>query len=313
MTTVVNSADAPYLLRSLFSVAWLCRMARLHGRLTYLTRRGDTATVRRNIESVFGGTRSAGEIETLTRQFFEYKRVRGVLLAMSPRLSQDEMERVVAIEGLEHLDAALSEKRGVILLGSHLNSLSGFLATVFLRRRGYDVQAAIPENRDPWPTSALGRAMARRFKTQPVTELIGAFYAQFNIRPIVRRLADNVIVTQTGDGLHAARFVRVEFLGRQVPFPTGMESVAQLTGAVVVPMFTVGPPDRLRIILEEPWMVERDGNGDAALRDRVAAYARRLEHHLVTNIPCWEHWLIEDTLTTIATWPERPLRERYEV
>jgi lauroyl/myristoyl acyltransferase len=184
---------------------------------------------------------------------------------------------------------------------------------MMLRERGYDVRVAVPEPGEPWPSTVLRRRILDpRFKTRSLSESIGAFYAQFNIRPIVRALSSNAIVAQVGDGLHAASFVDVDFLGHRVPFSTGMASVAQVTGAAVVPIFEVGSPsDRMRAFIEEPWGVERDTYG--ALENAVAAYARRLEHHLLANIPCWEHWLIDDPLAAMSTWREKPLKERYKI
>lgn len=311
MTRRIDSSDIAYLLYSVVPLGWIFRLGRVYGTLTYLASGRQRRTVRRNLSGVLGGTKTRSELDLIARRFFEYKRSRGVLLALAPRLTSAQMARLLPIEGLEHMDRALQQQRGVILLGSHLNSVCMFNAIVMLRERGYDIGVAQPEPGDPWAPSALRAALARRLATKPMAELLDAFYVQFNVRPIVRRLAENRIVAQTGDGLHSARFVEVDFLGRQVPFPTGMLSIAQTTGAVVVPIFQVGaPPKRLRIVLEEAWTVER---GQDALAEAVAAYARRLEHHLLQNIPCWEHWLIEDVLATMASWRERPLRERYDV
>jgi lauroyl/myristoyl acyltransferase len=314
VTKLVGPADAAYCLYSVLPLDWIFALVRVNGRFTYFVRRRQRSTVERNLTSVFGATKTPSEIDLLTRRFFEYKRERDVLMALAPRLTEAEIARLLPIEGLEHLDTALDRRQGVILLLSHLNSLCGFLLVILLRKRGYDVRAAIPEQREPLAPSAFGRFLHRRFKTKPVSELMGAFYAQLNIRPIVRCLRDNVVVAQTGDGLHSAGFVEVAFLGRRIPFPTGMARVAQVTGALVVPVFQVGaPPDRMRVVIEEPWIVERGDDSEGALEKRVAAYAKTLEHHLLDNIPCWEHWVIEDTLTTIAAWPQRSLKERYEI
>lgn len=314
MRKLVDSSDIVYLLYPVVPVRWLLGLARRYGALTYLLSRTRRTTVRRNLERAFGSTHTSSELDVLTRQFFEYKRVRGALLALAPRLSEDEIAERVPLEGLERLDAALANGRGVILLGSHINSVCLFLTTIMLRARGYDVRTALAEEGEPWPSSTLRRWLDRRLQTRPLRELIGGFYVQFNVRPLVRQLAENTIVVQTGDGLHSARFVEVEFLGEQVPFTTGMASVARVTGAVVVPIFELGAPHRgLRAVIEEPWTVDAGDDPKAAVERAVTAYAKRLEHHLRENIPCWEHWLIDDVLETMASWTAKPLEERYAV
>ena len=314
MTQFVGSSDIAYLLYSVLPLDALVRLARAHGRISYHLRRREREVVRGNLEGVVATVATEEDADALTRRFFEYAAGRALTLALAPRLDMKAFERLFPLEGLEHLDAALAEQRGVILLGSHVNSVSLFPATMELRARGYDVRVALPEEGDPWPPSRLRRRLDRSFGTRPLRELLAAFYAQFNIRPIVRLLAENVIVAQTGDGLHSAGFVDVEFLGRRLPFPTGMARIAQITGAVVVPIFEVGaPPDDLRVILEEPRTVPRDEDEPGALERHVAAYAKRLEHHLLQNLACWEHWRIENALDTIAGWRQKSLQERYAV
>jgi len=44
------------------------------------------------------------------------------------------------LEGVEHLERALAQKKGVLLLGCHLNSLCMFSVIIVLRRLGYDVR-----------------------------------------------------------------------------------------------------------------------------------------------------------------------------
>lgn len=314
MTKLVDSSDAGYLLYSILPLSRIFELSRLHGRLTYAVARRQRRIVRSNLADALAGASSERELDLLTRRFFEYRRVRGILQAVAPRLTSAEMAELLPVEGLEHLDRALEPGRGVILLGTHLNSPCMFNAIVMLRQRGYDIGLALAEERDPWAPSVLRNAVTRFTGTTPLRELIGGFYAQFNVRPIVRRLAANGIVAQTGDGLHSARFVEVDFLGRRIPFPTGMMGVAQLTGAPVVPILQVGaPPDGLRIVIEEGWTVERGDDPAASLAEAVARFAQRLEHHLLENLACWEHWLIEDTLATMTSWPQRPLEERYKV
>ena len=314
MTKLVDSSDAGYLLYSILPLSRIFALSRLHGRLTYAVARRQRRIVRSNLADALGRAADERELDLLTRRFFEYKRIRGVMQAVTPRLTSAQTAQLVPVEGLEHLDRALEQSRGAILLGSHLNSIVMFIAIPMLRQQGYAIGVALPEERDPWAPSLLRRAVSRFTGTNSLRELIGGFYAQFNIRPIVRQLAANGVVAQTGDGLHSARFVEVHFLGRRIPFPTGMLGVAQLTGAAVVPIFQVGaPPDGLRIVIEEGWTVERGDDPAGRLAEAVARFARRLEHHLLENVACWEHWLVEDTLATMASWPQRPLEERYRV
>jgi KDO2-lipid IV(A) lauroyltransferase len=310
---LVVPADVAYLAAPFLPMSWMYAVARAQGRLQHLLRRRERETLRANFSRYFGHGRSPAEIDRMARRFFEYEQVRRVQLAVAPRLSLAQLSGMFPLEGLEHLDQAVARKKGAFLLGCHLNSISMFITIMMLRDRGYDIQVAMPQPDDPWVSSRLRRAFDRLSGGRSLAERLGAFYCQFNIRPIVRRLALNVIVSQTGDGWHSARFVRVPFLGRELPFTTGVMSVAQMTGAMVVPMFEVGAPPRMRFVAEEPFLVDKGPDAEAAVRKAVAAYVKRLEHHLLQNIECWQHWRVENTLETMAGWPERPLDQRYHM
>lgn len=314
LSKVISLGDVAYLLRPIMPLESLYALARIHGRFVYAVRRKERVTVRDNMLRTFRRTKSLHEIDSMTRRFFEYRQLRILLLYVFPGLNREQKEQLFPMEGLEHLDWALSQKKGVILLGSHLNSLCTFVATWMLRERGYNVRTALPTETAPYAPTVLRRMVNRLNGQGTVGEGIGAFYAQFNIRPIVRCLENNEVVVQTGDGWHSAGFIEAEFLGRLLPFTTGMMRIAQITESVVVPLFTVGtPPDKMRFIIEQPFRVEKDEGTHAHLRNRVAGYVKRLEHHLLENIPCWEHWLIDNTLEAMAAWPQRSLEGRYEV
>ncbi len=311
---LASLGDILYLLYPILPLRWMFRLARLRGRLSYGLKKTARRVVRNNLAGALTNGRPADDLDVLTRKFFEDRQLRALLIMLAPRMSTQELASLFRIEGLEHLDRAVERGRGVLLLGSHLHSVCMFLAIVLLRRRGYDIRVAMPTRRDPWSATRLRRYIDSLSRTPSLREQLGAFYAQFNVRPIVSHLRSKRIVAQTGDGWHSAGFVDVDFLGRSLPFTTGVMSIARLTGCSIVPLFTVGdPPYGMSFIFEEPFTVEKTENTHRDLQASVARYARMLERHLLDNISSWEHWGIEDTLNTLAEWPRRPLGRRYEI
>jgi lauroyl/myristoyl acyltransferase len=126
-------------------------------------------------------------------------------------------------------------------------------------------------------------------------------------------LKEKAILLLVGDGWHSASFVDVTFLGRTLPFTNGPLNLARLSGAPVVPVFALGPPDALRFEFEAPFVVERT----ASAQDDVARYVRffigRVEARMLENIPSWQHWLVDDVFGTLERWRDRPIQERYAV
>lgn len=312
--SLIDLADVPYALSRFVRLEAFAPIARLHGRLQLRSRGGDDCGVAQNLARVMNGGGEPAKLREMTRNFFEYDAMRKLLLAASLGMKPEEILERLPVEGLENLDKALEKGKGVVLLGTHLNSLCMFVTIVMLRKMGYDVRAALPEKEDSWAPSRFRSLLNRMTGDQALREAIGGFYGQFNIRPIVKALRENAIVAQTGDGWHSAKFVEVDFMGEKLPFTTGMLSVAQKTGSPVVPMFEVGRPlDDLKCIVEEPIYFGRGESPEEEIEAAVRHFAKRLEHHVLENLECWQHWAIDDTLQTMKRWPERTLQDKYSL
>ena len=300
-----------YLLGRFLPLSCMVGIARLQGRILFHLRRRAAADIERNLGPVLARAGSSTRARTAARRFFEGQQIRLMLLHLTQRMDRASLEALFPVDGLGQLDAAVKSGRGALLLLSHLNSLGGFVAVILLRRLGYDVRVAIPENRDPWKASSFRELLyhVEDYRPESILESLGAFYCQFNIRPIVSALRENAIVAQTGDGWHSAAFVDVAFLGRTVPFTNGVMSIARRTGSLVVPLFVTGSPPSLRFVIEPAFGIEDERQLDS----RVAEYAGRLEAHLLERPETWQHFSVPEALATLERWRERPLEERYEL
>ena len=226
--------------------------------------------------------------------------------------ARGKLERYFPIHGIENLERALTLKKGAIILGSHVNSIGLFLAAVQLRRRGYDVRCPRPEERDAWPTTAFRRLINRVYGAPPsLSEAIGGFYAQFNIRPLIKLLDEKVVLILIGDGWHSAGFVDVDFLGRRLPFTNGPISLARVADCPVVPAFSVGTPDRLHFELEPFFTVDRVGPAPEEIDRKVTQFVRRVENRMLADIPSWQHWFEQDLFAVLQRWRSTSIGERY--
>ncbi len=313
MSKIFNLRDLIFLLYPLVPLPWLYIFARIHGKFKYLSQRNERASVKNNLLTSFGSIKNEPEINRLTRQFFEYKQMRMLLLTLYPKLKPALKDKLFPIEGQEHLDRALLLNKGVILVGSHLNSIITLIGKDILRSKGYDIRVAIPTEDLPYMPTRFGK-LIERFTKVHIGINDGMFYAQFNIRPILRCLAQNAAVILQGDGWHSAGFVAVPFLDRSIPFTTGAMSIARMVETPVVPIFVTGsPPHGLKIVIGEPIALEKSDDPEQDLEMMVGKYVQQLESHLRENIACWEHWLHANALDTMAGLLDKSLSERYDV
>jgi len=314
MSKLINTEDIAHMLYKVVPLKVLAQLAKIQGKMACRFGRSGQA-VHNNFKKHFSDTYSTSDINRMAREFFEWERVRSLMTSLSPGMSADKLSKLLTIEGEEYLDAALKRGKGAILLGSHLNSIIMFSAITMWRKRGYNIGVAFPDEGDAWGRTRLRTALekfGRRRDT--LSEAVGGFYCQFNIRPIVKRLQENQIVGQTGDGWHSANFIEAEFLGRKLPFTTASWSIAQISGAAIIPMFIPGNPSGdMRIVLEEPITFDGSTDKTADMKKMIIRYANRLEHHLLQAPQAWQHWLKPDTLDALVEWTQQDIERRYEM
>ena len=289
-------------------------LAKIQGRLAYKRNAKLREVVRNNLAVLSPETESIDELNGMTREFFIGQACREMQRVLMTRMAPKTLGKILPISGLEHIDEALKRGKGIVLLASHVNSASNFLLLQRLRQLGYDAQVAFPNKEYPFKPSSLGRLLSKITGAKSVLELIGAFYAQFNIRPIVKCLSNNGIVMILGDGTHSASFVKANFMGRTVSFTTGPISLARMTDASLI--FTVVngmAPDNLNVLIDPPMQVYKTDDKEQDMEKMEQAYADRLEEILLVNATQWQHLEFENILVKMQTVLDQPLTERLKV
>ncbi|WP_435590129.1 phosphatidylinositol mannoside acyltransferase [Nocardia sp. bgisy118] len=204
------------------------------------------------------------------------------------------------VDGLEHLDAALAEGRGVILVLPHSGNwdMAGMWCV-----QNYGGLTTIAERLKP--ESLFERFVAYReslgFEVFPLT---GGEQPPFGV--LADRLRENKIVCLMGERDLTGRGVPVTFFGERTWLPAGAAKLAIETGAALVPVhawFTVADDgvEAWGLKCEEP--VDVSGGVAAAtqlLADRFAANiaAHPADWHMLQ--PLWESDLSEERRARIA-------------
>src|SRR5207302_6883857 len=131
-------------------VSWLFRLADAAGTVRSLTS-GARSDVRRRLERHLGKTCTEAELRRIERRHFQFAE-RNALARVWPQIRNFAGNESCRLDGLQHIDAALAEGRGVILLSAHFGYAR--LIKPLLSRRGYRV----------W---LVGRVGGDRVKTSP--------------------------------------------------------------------------------------------------------------------------------------------------
>ncbi len=197
----------------------------------------------------------------------------------------------MSLRGEEHLRAALSRGKGVILLET--NSLgSRALPRRVLHYHGYallqvhtrtHVGSGFLVATRQWSWAA--RRLRRFFETCEKE-----FLAEIILLPrsdslaftrvLLDRLKKNSVICIAGDGRRSQRLIDVPFFGAERAFTTGIVSLARSSGATILPLFCIKNRDgRLEVIVESAIEVDAAAAREASVMEGVRQCATLLERY----------------------------------
>lgn len=184
-----------------------------------------------NLKVAFGDEKNEKEMDEIYRvSLVESAQNLLELFSIAARAygSKDLLSRV-RFEGLEHLDAALAQGKGVIALGAHLGSFAMMLCA--LCARGYPMAVVYKEAKDM--QEGFYKNMMSYYGVIPI-----AFSGEAGMtRAILRALREGkVVLLQIDQGKKNGVWAR--FFKRLVKTAAGPAVISQRTGAPVVPMFS---------------------------------------------------------------------------
>ena len=107
-------------LTAVFRVGWAL------GTLAFYVSGKYRRLVLRNLGIAFAKEKSAGELRTLARKHFATLGANLLSSIKLPRLSREEIERVVTVEGIETMDASIAAGAGFTMVISHLGNWEMF-------------------------------------------------------------------------------------------------------------------------------------------------------------------------------------------
>ncbi|MEO6446549.1 MAG: lysophospholipid acyltransferase family protein [Gemmatimonadaceae bacterium] len=212
-------------------------------------------TVQENVARLAPGASPAAQ-RAMARRTFANLFDASVDLFRLPTASKEELDRLVGIEGREHLDAALAMGCGVVAVTPHLGPYE--LGGAWLAMHGYPVHA-LTEDIDPDTNAALSLYReATGMKLISRTTGLRAVLKVLKQKEIVLLVADRVV----GAGSEG---VTVPFGEGRRAIPTGPAAFALATGAPIIVGHIARSPGRgtrYLIRLEPP--IVPVATGDAA-------------------------------------------------
>ncbi|MFA5261862.1 MAG: lysophospholipid acyltransferase family protein, partial [Candidatus Omnitrophota bacterium] len=228
-------------------------------RLTFRLKR----IARESLRIAFGREKSEEQIEQIIHDCFKTIRKGSIELLYFSRFPE-RVGTLFAIEGKEHLDAALKKGKGAIMATAHFGNFP--LMMLQMARSGYTVNVIMRRARDEKLADVILKMMNREkvhtIYTQPRRNCVLESLRVLRNNELLFILMDQHFGSQGG--------VLVDFFGQKAATAPGAIVIANRTGAPVLPIFNVRQEGHQQKIFIEPEMpLQRCGSDEESIRVNV--------------------------------------------
>ncbi len=208
-------------------------VGRVLGRIFHAFAKKRRAIAKVNLDICFPQLSDA-EKEDLIRRQFESLGMSLISMGIGWWKNEDEIKRLVKLEGKEIIDQAMREWRGVILLSAHFNSLE-ISARLFASQISYRIFAVYQANSNPLLDYLIQKNRA---------PILSGLISHRDIRQMIYKLRENAIVWYAPDQGYKGKYsALVPFFGEPSASNTATSKLAKLSKAKVIPFFVFQNPD----------------------------------------------------------------------
>jgi KDO2-lipid IV(A) lauroyltransferase len=261
--------------------------------LLFLLLHRDKARALENLSIAFGEEKRPGDILRLCHYCFESLGKGLMEVLQFPRLTSQNLDRLVAFEGKQNIDSALKMGRGVIILTAHFGNWELLGASLALS--GYGVSFIVR----PVRSSQLDALVNRNRESMG----IGCIPRGRSVRDALRCLKRNELLGILADIDTRVDGVFVDFFGRPAFTPRGPMSIALKTGAALVPAFIIRQSDDThRVVIEKALKLRITGVLEEDIRVNTARFTKIIESYIRQYPEQWI-WIHQ-------RWKTRPSRVR---
>lgn len=226
---------------------------------------------------------------TIAKQCFQHLGKTVVEFMQLPRLDRTQIQRYVTFEGVEHVEEALAQGKGAIILTGHFGNWELLAASIST-------------------TVAPLTPIVRELRSPRLNALVSHYRAQAGyttidrdtgIRQALQCLKRNELLGIVADVDTTVSGVFVDFFGRRAYTPYSPVAIALKTGAVILPTFIIRQPDGShRAIIESPLALERTNIKEKDLVTNTQKFTKIIESYIRQYPAQWiwmhQRWKTED-------------------
>lgn len=263
-------------------------LARLVAALAYLLSRRDRRHVSHNLDVIFNGCQPPAGRRILLWRFFQNYGIYVVDFFRLLGMTLEESEPFAQLyEGREHLDEALAEGRGAVLLTAHLGHWE--IGGLGLRAMGYPVNVVAMKH-----NTTLTNYLINIMRARHGIRIIEVEDSTYGAIELVKALNRNELVAVLGDRVFSDRSEVTTFFHRPVPLPIGPVLLAMTARAPIVPAFSImEAPGCYRGIIEPPLELHYGPDRKEALQHNMRQVTAVFERY-ISRYP--DQWYMVDPI-----------------
>ena len=201
--------------------------------------------IRENLGIAFGSSLEDQEVERITNKIAENVGSHFAETVITTTSRQKTVLDKIGISGVENLQRALSEGKGVIAVSAHLGYFT--LMSIKMISEGYPFNILI---RDPDYKGTV--KLFRKLQKKQGGHFIPINQWRVALRQILKCLRNNEVVCFLSDERKKGSDVEVDFFGHPALTATGPAVISLKTGAPIVPIFIVRTGEDSHTIFIEP-------------------------------------------------------------
>jgi KDO2-lipid IV(A) lauroyltransferase len=188
-----------------------------------------------------------------------------------PRMSPETLHQLVTLEGREHIDKALAQGRGAIILTAHFGNWELLGASILAH--GYTI-----------------RGITRELRSKRLDAIVSSYREKVgwqgidrdgSVREVLRCLNRNELIAILADVDTRTRGIFVDFFGKPAYTPYSPVAFALKTGAAILPTFIVRQQDNShRAIIEAPLTLQQSGDKEVDLLVNTQQFTKVIESYI---------------------------------
>lgn len=250
------------------------------GILLYNLLKGRNKIIRNNLSKAFPGEYTEEEREELIKKIYRNLGMTFIEFMLLEKLTNDEINSYISVEGKENLDNIKKDGKGVILYTAHFGNWEWQGAHFSIK--DYPVVAIARDQNNPFFNKRINKI--RRSKNVEMIPRDGA------LRKIIKSLHKGKYLYILGDQNARRRGWQIDFFGRKASTYTGPVRLASSTGAYILPVFMAREDwMKHKIFIYPPYQIEKGSSKKEQQED--LQYLTELTEKVISKYPDQWFWL----------------------